>query len=26
VISSPLIDEDVVYIGSNDRLMYALPA
>jgi outer membrane protein assembly factor BamB len=25
VISSPIIEEDVVYIGSNDRLVYALP-
>jgi outer membrane protein assembly factor BamB len=26
VISSPIIDEDTIYIGSNDRLVYALPA
>jgi outer membrane protein assembly factor BamB len=26
VISSPIVDEDVIYIGSNDRLLYALPA
>jgi hypothetical protein len=26
VISSPIIAEDAVFVGSNDRLVYALPA
>jgi outer membrane protein assembly factor BamB len=26
VISSPIIVDDAVFVGSNDRLVYALPA